>query len=48
MPISTMRTYADRLTAQGLQPRVVVDQQAGQQWLSASPLEVRDWFLSHP
>ena len=47
VPISTMRFYADALTAQGKEIRVVTDADAGHAWLDSAPQEVPSWFAGH-
>lgn len=47
VPIATMRSYADALTAQSTEIRVVTDADAGHAWLDVSPVEVPGWFAAH-
>lgn len=47
VPLSTMRLYADALTAQKIRVRVVTDPDAGHAWIPASPAEVTGFFGSH-
>ncbi len=47
VPISTMRPYADALTAQGTATKVVTDADAGHAWLDSAPREVPGWFKTH-
>src|SRR5687767_1183792 len=47
VPISTMRLYADALTAQKTEIRVVTDPDAGHVWLDVAPVEVPAWFGAH-
>ena len=47
VPVSTMRLYADALTAQSITNRVVTDADAGHAWLDVAPVEVLGWFATH-
>lgn len=47
VPLATAQPYYDKLSAQGVDTEIVVDQTAGHQWLSVAPERVTDWFLSH-
>lgn len=48
VPISTMKAYDARLVAAGKETRVVVDPEAGHEWLAAGAPEVLAWFDAHP
>lgn len=47
VPLWTMQLYADALTAQGTQIRVITDADAGHEWLPVAPVEVPGWFEGH-
>lgn len=47
VPISTMRLYADALTAQGTQVQIVTDADAGHMWLGTAPVDIPAWFTAH-
>jgi len=44
VPIATMYSYDDQLLAQAKPTRVVIDPNAGHQWIAAAPSEIVTWF----
>jgi poly(3-hydroxybutyrate) depolymerase len=48
VPVSTMEAYNSDLVAEGRQTKVVIDPNAGHQWIAAAPTEVPAWFEAHP
>jgi poly(3-hydroxyoctanoate) depolymerase len=48
VPPSTMELYRDELVAEGHTVKTVLDPNAGHEWLSAGPTEIRPWFDAHP
>lgn len=44
VPPATAQSYAGALTAQGTEARVVIDPEAGHEWLAAAPDEIVAWF----
>lgn len=47
VPISTARTYAERLMAAGIETNFIEAPGVGHAWLSAAPDAVATWFLTH-
>jgi len=48
VPIETMEIYAARLGSSGHETRVVRDPDVEHAWLPVAPVEIVDWFTSHP
>ncbi|MBK6689138.1 MAG: prolyl oligopeptidase family serine peptidase [Deltaproteobacteria bacterium] len=46
VPLYTAEAYRDQLWSQGLEADLLVDAQAGHEWLSAAPSAIGCWFLS--
>lgn len=47
VPISTMRPYLEKLTAQGVATGTATDPAASHEWLSVAPDRITTWFLEH-
>jgi poly(3-hydroxybutyrate) depolymerase len=47
VPIATARSYEAQLKAEGHETRFVSDADAGHEWLSVAPDEVRTFFVAH-
>lgn len=47
VPVSSMQEYADALAVAGIATRVVLDPDAGHEWIPPAPAEVLAWFDQH-
>lgn len=47
VPISTMRPYLEKLTAQGIATGSAIDPASAHEWLSVAPDRITTWFLEH-
>lgn len=47
VPLYTAEQYQQRLTAQGFESDIVIDDAAGHEWLSIAPERIVEWLESH-
>jgi poly(3-hydroxybutyrate) depolymerase len=47
VPIGTAEPYLQKLSAQGLEADMIIDEEAGHAWFADSPARITEWFEGH-
>lgn len=47
VPVFTAEAYQQRLTAEGFEADLIIDDAAGHEWLRVAPLRILEWVQSH-
>jgi predicted esterase len=47
VPVATAQAYYDKLKAAGIETEIIIDPNAGHEWLYVAPEEITCWFMTH-